>query len=79
MRAVFGVLAVALLGWMTWVTLNIASYVSGEARGERLSTTEAALMIETSNTKMRSEWVTDLKEIDRKITEINHKLDTQAR
>lgn len=40
---------------MTWVTVNVANYVSGEVRGERLTTTEAKLMIELADHQLRLE------------------------
>jgi len=55
-RALFRTIAVSLtavlMAWMAWVTANVQNYVSGEKRGERLSTVEAQLMIEHSERKL---------------------------
>lgn len=69
--------AAAALAWSTWITINVANYVSGEARGERLSTIEARLMIEQSDTRLRIERDEKIKEIEARIYEKIRSLDEQ--
>jgi hypothetical protein len=55
-RSLIGAVFVGMISWMSWVTFNVANYVTGEKRGERLSTTEAELMLEKMAAKLRREW-----------------------
>jgi hypothetical protein len=55
-RTVIGIAVAIFLSWSTWVTLNVANYQSGEVRGERLTGTEAAVMINAADVLLRAEW-----------------------
>jgi len=63
--ALIGTVILGLVSWMAWVTINVANYVSGERRGERLSTVEAELMIERSDEQLRREFDARLKVQDK--------------
>lgn len=71
--------AAALLAWATWLTINTANYVSGKDRGERLSTTEAALMIEKSNSNLRLEWAAAFTTIELRIYDKLRSLEEQLK
>lgn len=51
----YGIAVTGILTWASWITVHVANYVTGEARGERLSTTEAKLMIEIADHHLRVE------------------------
>lgn len=55
-RTTVGLVVAVFLSWSTWVTLNVANYQSGEVRGERLTGTEAAVMISAADVLLRAEW-----------------------
>lgn len=48
--------AAGLVAYFTWLTVNMANYVGGKERGERLNTVEAQLMIEKESNHLRVEW-----------------------
>lgn len=70
-------LVMAVLAWSTWITINVANYVSGEARGERLSTVEAKLMIEIADKRLRAESITDINVLEGRIYERLRTLEDQ--
>jgi hypothetical protein len=55
-RTIIVAISLLFITWMTWVTIHLQNYVSGEKRGERLSTVEAELMIERNSEKLRKEF-----------------------
>lgn len=69
--------AAALLGWATWITINVANYVSGKDRGERLSTIEAQLMIEKSDNRLRVEADSKISVLEARIYEKIRSLEEQ--
>lgn len=60
------------LAWGRWVTTHIDNYVGGERRGERLSNSEATVMIDKSEAILRSEW-------DAKLAALEARLDAKIR
>lgn len=72
-------LAGAMLAWSSWVTLNVSNYVSGEARGERLSTTEAQLMIEKADVRLRIEADAKISVLEARIYEKIHSVEEQLK
>lgn len=62
-----GTAATALVAWMTWISLNVANYVTGEGRGERLSTDQAKLMVEQADNRLRLERDTKITELELRI------------
>jgi hypothetical protein len=51
-----GVIAVTVMGWSTWVTINVGDYVSGEKRGERATMTEFRLELATHDERVLTEF-----------------------
>lgn len=74
-----GLILASALGWMTWVTVNVANYVSGEVRGERLTTTEARLMIELADHQLRTEQTAEHTVVETRINERLKVVEEQVR
>lgn len=74
-----GTAVAAALAWGTWVTVHVANYVSGEARGERLTTNEAKLMIEIDHQHLRIERTAEIGVMEARILEKLSELKEQVK
>lgn len=75
----FGVISLAGMGWVTWITINVADYVSGEKRGERATMNEFRLELARNNIVITEELHKAIGSLELRFQKLSDDFDRQWR